>query len=511
MIKSNGGIIGPDNVTTGGAFGSASGVFKLGEVTNLIKDSKWPTAGPQGYQVANSCRFNSGSSDYLNGSGGAGSTKTKFTFSTWIKRSEITAAAGDDIILAKWSSAADRGHINFSDTPTGVIQLFEKVSNTVTAHLVTNRLFRDVSAWYHIVYIGDTTQGTAANRLKLYVNGVQETSFGTATYPSENYNWELQTLTQDFGVGAIAANNAGASPFGGYLSEVVYLDGVAGDVTDFGEFDSQTGIWVPKVVTGLTFGTNGFYLPFTNSGALGEDFSGNDNDFTVNNLTSLDQSTDTCSTNFCTLNALNNLSTSGSGTLTEGNLKLSYSGGLFNTNATISVSTGKWYWETKGVSNMQQGSVGARIGFLNQDNTGYANQFFDGGCIFGMYWHPTNGIYTSIGGTQTLRSSTLTYTDGDIIGIALDLTNNISYWYKNGSLSFTYDFSALATIGSSYICPALGNGSGSASPVYELNFGSPPFAISSGNTDGNGFGNFEYAVPSGYLSLNTKNLAAVLA
>jgi hypothetical protein len=197
--------------------------------------------------------------------------------------------------------------------------------------------------------------------------------------------------------------------------------------------------------------------------------------------------------------------------LTKGNLEVSYSGGLFNTNATISVSTGKWYWETKGVSNMQQGSVGARIGFLNQDNTGHANQFFDGGCIFGMYWHPTNGIYTSVGATQTLRSSTLTYTDGDIIGIALDLTNNISYWYKNGSLSFTYDFSALSTIGSSYICPALGNGSGTSNPVFQANFGNGYFgttAVSSAQNPDDGIGIFEYDVPTGYYALNTKAINA---
>jgi hypothetical protein len=123
-----------------------------------------------------------------------------------------------------------------------------------------------------------------------------------------------------------------------------------------------------------------------------------------------------------------------------------------------------------------------------------------------MFWHPTLGIYTAVGATQTLRSSTLTYTNGDIIGIALDLTNNISYWYKNGTLSFTYDFSALATIGSYFICPALGNGSGSASPVYQLNFGNPPYSANS-YTDGAGYGNFSYSVPSGYYSLNTRNLA----
>ena len=463
--------------------------------TNSVKDT--------GYDVDNSLRFNRGSSDSLSDTQTSGNRRT-WTFSTWVKKCTNGNGVTGAIHGLMSALTSDYDGIHFHNTDAFRVYF----NGTSSGLLVTNRLFRDNSAFYHTVVAVDTTQGTASNRVKIYINGVQETSFSTETYPSQNYD-TFYNVSNTARVGRVE----GSFYLDGYMSEVCWIDGQQLDATSFGEFDEDSGIWKPIDVSGLTFGTNGFYLEFkqsgtgTNASGMGADTSGNTNHFAVNNLTAVDQSTDTCTNNFCTLNALNNLCTSGSGTLTEGNLKLSYSGGLFHTNATMAVNTGKWFWETKGVSNMQQGTVGARIGFVNQDNTGYANQFFDGGCIFGMYWHPTNGIYTNIGGTQTLRSSTLTYTDGDIIGIALDLTNNISYWYKNGSLSFTYDFSALATIGSSYICPALGNGSGSASPVYELNFGNPPFTISSGNTDGNGYGNFEYAVPANYYSLNSKNLA----
>jgi len=449
-----------------------------------------------GYNVANSLRFNSGSSDYLNRTlASAGNQKT-MTFSFWAKRS--TLSSGTDVISQGSGSAC---HINFDGSNQIEMNLRNSVDGASNVFLITSQLFRDVSAWYHIVLALDTTQATNTNRVKLYVNGTQVTAFSTTTYPSQNGNLFFNEASA-INIGRSVSTG---SHYNGYMSDVFFIDGQQLTPSSFGETDTDTGIWKPKAYTG-TYGTNGFYLQFKNSASLGTDSSGNGNTFTVNNLTSIDQTTDTPTNNFATMNALNNLSYSGSGTLTEGNLQVSYSGGLFHTNATIAVNTGKWFWETKGVSNMQQGTIGARIGFVNQDNTGYASQYFDGGCIFGMFWHPTLGIYTAVGATQTLRSSTLTYTNGDIIGIALDLTNNISYWYKNGTLSFTYDFSALATIGSYFICPALGNGSGSASPVYQVNFGNPPYSANS-YTDGAGYGNFSYAVPSGYYSLNTKNLA----
>jgi hypothetical protein len=482
--------------------------------TNSIKD--------EGYEVANSLRFDDGSTDYLNGSGGAGSTKTKFTFSAWIKRSNL--ASVDDLIIGKWSSGNDRGHINFSDTPNDTIQLFEKTSGSTTTHLLTNRLFRDVSAWYHIVYIGDTTQGTASNRLKLYVNGVQETSFATATYPNQNSNWQLQTLTQDFGIGAFASTNAGASPFSGYMAEIVYLDGVVADITDFGEFDSDSGIWKPIDVSGLTFGTNGFYLDFENSGSLGADVSGNGNNFTVNNLTSIDQTTDTCTNNWCTLNPLN--AYYDITTLSEGNLKYdgnSAVGQYTFTPATMGFSKGKWYWEMKFGSSDSDNWGG--IGITSANSTGTQNYLGGSANAYAYYGRTLSG---GLGVTYTNNTQTnqgLPFEDGDIIMVAVDCDNLAIYYGKNGTwLNNSSSVTGVPTSGASktgaffsitapssttagFYFPASGSYSGAQVYTQLLNFGSPAFSISSGNSDADGYGNFEYAVPSGYYALNTKNLA----
>ena len=500
MNQDNGGIIGKLNTPTTTV---ASGVWTLQDQFEAQTSSIWPLAFPQ-ITIANSCRFDDGSTDYLNGAGGAGSTKTKFTFSTWVKRANITPG-NDDLIIGKWSSGNDRGHINFSDTPDDALIMFEKVSGSTTTQIKTNRLFRDISAWYNIVFIGDTTQSTSSDRLKLFVNGVQETSFGTATYPSQNYEWQLQALTQDFGIGAFASTNAGASPSSFYLAEVVYLDGIVGSVGDFGAFNPVTNIWEPRGYAG-TYGTNGFRLDFANSSALGNDVSGNDNDFTVNNLTSIDQSTDTCSNNFATGNALYNFNSGV--TVSEGNLQLYVSGNWRSLISTIGVSTGKWYAEVKFVSS-HSGANNAKAGIVALDGTvdeDVAQAHAGGSSTGNNYGYENDATIDSNGSNASYGA---TFTAGDIIGVAMDLDNNKLYFSKNG----TFQNSGVPTSGST------GTGAISinsdtygicASGYYgtmALNFGSPPYAISSGNADANGFGNFEYAVPSGYFSLCTKNLA----
>ena len=502
MIKSNGGIIGPDNVTTGGAFGSASGVFKLGEVTNLIKESKWPTAGPQGFQVANSARFNRSSSDYLTRSTGTPDSRRKATFSVWVKRGDLSSSDNMDLFCITTNST-DRMHLRFQGDD---IDFYESGTND---RLTTDRKFRDVSAWYHIVLALDSTQGTASNRMKLYINGVQETSFSTATYPSENYDFPL-----NFANTQIGKSDVTNAYFGGYMSEVLYLDGTAAAVTDLGEFNSQTGIWVPKVVTGLTFGNNGYYLPFTNSGALGEDFSGEDNDFTANNLTSLDQSTDTCSTNFATLNSLIKTTS----TISEGNLQYTSPGSnpVFGSLSSIGMSQGKWYGEVNYASGSNHYLV-----------LGVADENFQNGSTTSSYDLGKSGTTSSIAyvvntGAYRINNSNTSWGsaggDGQIIMWAIDRVNNKIYFGVNGVWGASSDPAAntggiptTALDSSTDWFIGCTNDTSGTETVAQFNFGSPNFAISSGNTDGNGFGNFEYAPPSGFLSLNTKNLAAVLA
>jgi hypothetical protein len=243
-----------------------------------------------GYEVDNSLRFAIGSSDYLNRTPSSASNRKTFTWSFWVKRSDL--ASSRTLFNSVDTASGSTGFSALYFLSTG--ELFTTVREVSgQKRLQTNQLFRDVSAWYHIVLAVDTTQGTASNRRKLYVNGSQVTSFSLQDDITQNFDTSVNnTVTQDIGV---YKNSGGSrnSNFDGYMAEVVLIDGQQLDPTSFGEFDEDTGIWKPKAVSGLTFGTNGFYLDFENSGSLGADVSGNGNNFTVNNLTSIDQSTDT--------------------------------------------------------------------------------------------------------------------------------------------------------------------------------------------------------------------------
>ena len=511
MIKSNGGIIGPDNVTTGGAFGTASGVFKLGEVTNLIKESKWPTAGPQGFQVANSCRFNDGSSDYMLKTASAGNRRT-FTFSTWLKLSQLTTAR---YLFTSWSANNDAGFTYLSLTDGDKI----KFAGYGTTYLETTQVLRDPSAWYNLVLAVDTTSGTANNRCRIYLNGSEITSFGTRNNPSQDADLAYNQNSVDLVLGS---NNYGGSKgnyFDGYLAETVWIDGTQYAASDFGEFNSQTGIWVPKVVTGLTFGTNGFYLDFKDSANLGNDANGG-TDLTEANLTSLDQTTDTCSTNFATWNPLDQYyfwGAAASTNITDGNTIVQSGNSQYGyIPTTIGVNIGKYYWEIK--PSARNGGTGDLLVGVT------STQSVSAGQTLGYY--PNDVAYRENGNKKINNSDTSygnSYTLNDIIGVAMDLDNNKLYFSKNGTWQNSGDPESGATgtgaisltasastgLGNYFASVAYVNGSYNA--TFQANFGNPAYAISSGNTDGNGFGNFEYAVPSGYLSLNTKNLAAVLA
>ena len=465
-----------------------------------------------GYDVDNSLRFNKASTDYLNRTFSTPTSTQKCTYSGWIKRSKLNDLGGQ-YFLTYFGDFSNAMYFNGAGTGLGSNDQFVLYCDP-TIRLYTNRLFRDPSAWYHIVVAIDTTQATASNRVKIYVNGVQETSFATETYPAQNGNltglFGATGSTHDIGRGKATGTT---EYFGGYMSEIVFIDGLQLDPTSFGEFDEDSGIWKPIDVSGLTFGNNGFYLDFEDSSALGNDVSGNNNDFTVNNLTAIDQTTDTCTNNFATLNPLQT-DHSGNTSFSEGNNKFqATTGDWVGTASTQGTNTGKWYAEFKlstlttsamiGVATdvyMSDRGVTDYVGFTSGlSNYAYAKYFTSGadaneGKIF--QYDQTQNTYGSNTGGST----------GDIIGVALDLDNNKLYFSVNGTWENSGDPAGNSngyTIGAgTYQFGVWGYQSTS-----EANFGSPPFTISSGNTDGNGYGNFEYAVPSGYYSLNTKNLA----
>jgi hypothetical protein len=448
-----------------------------------------------GYEITNSLRFNAGSSDELTRTFGTETSRRIFTFSFWIKKTNFSPSQGQSIFFGDTAGTTNATQDSF-------YFYLDKLyfGGWLSTIIISDMVFRDSSAWYHIVVAVDTTQATSSDRIKLYVNGTQQTYSTGGGYPAQNADFGITKS----GNHSFFGNDGQSGRGNGYLAETYLIDGQQLTPSSFGETDSDTGIWKPKPYTG-SYGNNGFYLQFKNSASLGTDSSGNGNNFTVTNLTSIDQTTDTPTNNWCTLNASDNIAYDGSGTLTQGNTNVSYTGGGFNTNATIAPNKGKWYWETKAVANARQGFVGMRISFQEVPNI-YSSSNIVENASFGFYAHPTDGVVSVVNGSNVVRSSSLTYTNGDIIGIALDLDNNISYWYKNGSLTVTYDFSALSTIGTKNIVPAVGNGASSASPELNVNFGNPSLAGSS-YADGAGYGNFGYAVPSGYYALNTKNLA----
>ena len=459
------------------------------------------TISDGGYVVDNSLRFNSGSSDYLTRTPSSATNQDLWSLSFWIKRSNLGSYQS---IYGVYANSTNQETLAFDDSDRLYWQLYQ--SSAVKGQLTTNRVFRDVSAFYNILIVYDSANGTAGNRMRMYINGVEETSFATDTNPSSGQDSQWNSTTAHT-IGRINTANY----MNGYISELVAVDGTALSPTDVGEFDEDSGIWKPIDVSGLTFGTNGFYLDFEDSSALGNDAAGSNN-FTVNNLTAIDQTTDTCTNNFVTLNPLAQTTTKG--TVSQGNLEYDRQGSTANwvaIGSTIGVTTGKWYYEYK-VIDAGTPNQGSQIGFVNYDVSNFQSDSSSDLSSTGEYSFYSGGgnIFANGSSLGTFEGG---YADGDIIMVAIDLDNSYAYWGKNGSWinsgdptsgsSGTGGFS-ITGVGTNIFAPAIahredGNG--------QANFGNPPFTISSGNADGDGYGNFEYAVPSGYYALNTKNLA----
>lgn len=446
-----------------------------------------------GYNVANSLRFNSGSSDYLNRVFGVSPTsRTTMTISAWVKRSTI----GSGTFAVVGTDGNYEAPITFTDDEIRVTGPYMSGQQGI---YMTNAVYRDVSAWYHIVTQYDTTNATAGDRIKLYVNGERITSFRSQTNSNQNNTTTILLVSgQDTYIGKAG----GGGLFNGYIAETYIIDGQLVGPTSFGETDTLTGIWKPKAYTG-TFGTNGFYLKFANSAALGTDSSGNGNTFTANNLTSVDQSTDTPTNNFCTGNPL--FAHNNTPTFSNGNLTIVTATGDSTVISTIGVTTGKWYFEAKIGSTAVGASIGILGGIESIQNTGSNLTFYPQGFAYYVDGRKYNNNVGSLYGDS--------YTTGDIIGVAFDLTNGKIWFSKNGTFQASGDpaagtNAAFTTLSSTVTYfPAFGDASSGSTSTFDCNFGSPSFTISSGNADANGYGNFEYAVPSGFYALNTKNLA----
>ena len=476
--------------------------------TNSIKDT--------GYEVANSVRFeNDGSNDSFSRDMVTATSRRTFTVSMWLKKVKNNFGS-EQYLFHSWQDSNNRFISSFDSS--NILHIRNRTGGSNTLKFNTNQKFLDVSAWYNIIIAIDTTQSTESNRFKLYVNGTQVTSFSTSDYPSLNADMSLGTSDFD---NILGIYGGGGNGFSGYMCEMVYIDGLQLTPTSFGEFDSDTDIWKPIDVSGLTFGNNGFHLDFENSSNLGADVSGEGHNFTVNNLTSIDQSTDTCTNNAVTFTDTH--PTASNFTISQGGLKINKSGagtfGLYG--SSIMLSSGKWYWEVKFTGDA--GADRTRAGIAHYDSVSGTSTIQDSYSGF-EFTCTTSGrfSFTTVGGSATEIDGFNNYSTGDIIRFALDMDNQRLYVGRNADW-FNYSSSATGgdpTSGSGWLindttilkAPQTiyaGHAVGvSGSRELEFNFGATnTFTVSSGNSDGNGYGNFEYSVPSGYYAINTKNLA----
>ena len=399
------------------------------------------------------------------------------TLSCWVKKSR--ASGGDSMnIFSAFSDGSFRTEVLLQSAGD-----FRLLNVSTSVNLQTSALFRDVGAWYHFMIAIDTTQATDTNRVKMYVNGTQITSFSSATYPSQNSNFMFNN-SLPLHIGRTGAY--GNEYFDGLMANYYWIDGQALTPSSFGETDATTGIWKPKSYSG-SYGTNGFFLKFENSASLGTDSSGNGNNFTVNGTPT--QTVDTPSNVFCVLNALSK----GSGiSLTNGNLTETNDTTWRSIMSTLAISKGKWYWETKVVS---LGTINFGITKSKQDGT--THDSVDAGRLM---WSSNGNLYDEGFGNSPVSIGT--FTTNDIIGLALDCDNGTFKFYKNNTLIYTYTNAGLTT---NEVTPA----SGINNATGNFNFGNGYFgstSISSPYSDGAGLGKFQYQPPTGYYSLCTKNI-----
>ena len=434
----------------------------------------------------------------------AGNQKT-WTWSGWVKRSKLSA---DTPSLIGIYSNPTQLFIAFNSSDKLFMQDFG------TVFITTSQVFRDPSAWYHIVISFDSTQATSSDRWNLYVNGEQVTSFDTEVYPSQNYDSAFNsTLTHYIGYNNVSSGYY----FDGSMSHVHFIDGTAYDASAFGEYDAN-GVWKIKTSPSVTYGTNGFFI--LKDGNSVTDQSGNSNNFTVGGGT-LTNTEDNPSNVFCTWNPLDNFYQES--TFAYGNTQVrgKYPGVIygyetFNT-GTLGMTSGKYYWEIKLSAN---DSGATNIGISDNVTTSSAQQLQQR--TYGWSYAKDGSVKnnnSSVGGTWS------SYTTGDIIGVALNLDDeqgglNKLYFSKNGVWQNGADPSNASSVtgvvgvtkpennSSGFYLPA-GGDENAGNSTLQANFGNGYFgetAVASAGTNASGNGIFEYDVPTGYTALSTKGL-----
>ena len=437
-------------------------------------------------------------STQLNKTLGTPTSNYKWTISCWVKRGNL----GDQTIISNRVDGSNNSRLCFNSS--NQLELYDYQSTNKMA-LTTSSVYRDMGAWYNIVVSSDNSIGSPVT--KIYVNGT-ETTNGTSTQYSQNQANLWNSAIAHY----IGQNGASASYFDGSMTHFHFIDGTAYTPTSFGEVDSTSGIWKAKSSASVTYGTNGFFLKMENSGAMGTDSSGKGNNFTVSGT--LTQNVDTPDNNFATMNPLDNYYANS--TFSNGNTTIVTNSGntTYNTSTLGIPPTTKCYWEVK--FNTVQ-SANGEVGIVNTPTTGSSAGAY-------RLYYQTYGISVNDGGAIWSANADTGITLGtlstsDIVCFAWDGVNQALYVRKNGDAWIN---SGNPTSGASKtgavksfsgtsltMFPAVGDQSGAHAVGTSTNFGNGFFgttAVASSNADGNGVGKMEYAVPTGYYTLNTKNL-----
>ena len=464
------------------AANGASGVWTVGQAAQAVKSDIWPYNNIS-YPISNSLRFRSSASAYLSRTPAATSNRRTWTWSGWVKRG---ALPGDYPAIFNAGTAVGDLVLRFDGNNYQLLGIFE--NGNTSPSFRTNAAYRDPAAWYHIVWAVDTTQATDTNRLKVYVNGL-EVSFSSVTYPTQNFDTQINnTVTHRIGF-----QRYDTGYFDGYMADINFVDGQQLTPSSFGSTNAVTGVWQPIQYAG-TYGTNGYHLEFKDTN-VGNDTSGNNNHWTLNNIsttlgTTYDLMTDVPTQwasrdgtivrgNYCTLNPLGGLSNSLQGTLSNGNLTwqspTSDQKCVLGTMAVNGDTTSKWYWEVYPTSKT---STYWALGVFPYNISQYS------ATSAGAQYRSDGAIFINGSNVTTVAS----YTSGDVIGITFDASNNQVKFYKNNTLVTTQTVSNSA----GYLTyPACGSDSSGGYNIQSINFGQQPFT---------------YTPPSGFKALNTYNL-----
>ena len=448
-----------------------------------------------GYDIDNSCKFEDANDEYLTRTNASGTNRRTFTVSFWFKRTKLGG------VQELWDGGvySEATRIGFGLSSD---ELWLDIGYSSGYRSSTTQQFRDTSAWYHIVWKVDTTQSTEADRFRVYVNGAEITDWASRQYPTQNFDTSVASglLAR---IGSYDATYHGSS---GYMAEFNYLDGLAVAPTEFGEVDSDTGIWIPKEYTGSYPGQSA-YLDFKDGANLGANAKGDDTDWTEVNLAAVDQATDTPTNNFCTWSPLW-AEGRANGTISEGATQVAWGGGAWKiARSSMAVSKGRWYWEIKGANVTGDTWNNNLFGFASVE--GEDGQY--GPSV--LIGYSTGNYYYRVANSQTGDSSTGwdsggAWSSSDIFGFALDLESSTKKFilYRNGSAvngSGTDLVSAFQT--EQFFTPYSTSYNGD---TQFLNWGGYTVnTISSAASDANGYGTFEYAPPSGYYAICSQNLA----